>query len=127
MKGFFRLSLSTYIIIGLLVFYAVYYIVVRPILAKKRLHELHPDGFPVTYDFYDDMLVIISSTQSSDETVRLKYADVQRKIKERKYIIVLSTVKRNRLGLYKAVMTSEDLERVRRHLNERCPQRKTGA
>ena len=121
----FRLSPATWIVIGVLVFYPVFCIVIRPILAKKRLHELHPDGFPVTYDFFDDTLVISTSTQTTDETFRLKYADVQRKIKETKNTIALSTVQRNRIALYKAVMTSEELERVRGILKERCPQHRT--
>ena len=57
--------------------------------------------------------------------ILLSYADVQRKIKETKYTIALSTVQRNRIALYKAVMTSEELERVRGILKERCPQHRT--
>ncbi|MBQ6174157.1 MAG: hypothetical protein IJK28_06000, partial [Clostridia bacterium] len=83
-----------------------------------------PDGFPVTYDFFDDTLVISSATKTSDETFRLKYADVQRKIRETRYTIALSTGQRNRIGLYKAVMAPEETEQVRKLLNERCPQRK---
>lgn len=120
----FRASLSTYMIIGFLAVYAVFEIVIRPILAQKRLREFHPDGFPVTYDFFDDTLVISSATKTSDETFRLKYADVQRKIRETRYTIALSTGQRNRIGLYKAVMAPEETEQVRKLLNERCPQRK---
>lgn len=127
LKTVFGLSLTTYLIIGLLVIYVLYLIVIRPILARKRLRELHPNGFPVTYDFFDDTLVIRAVTQTTDETFRLKYADVQRKIRDTKYVIGLSTGQRNRVGLYKAVMTPEETEQVRRLLHERCPQRKRRA
>lgn len=112
---------------GFLVCYAIELIVIRPNQAKKRLHELHPDGLPVTYDFFDDVLVISSATQTVDETYRLKYSDVRRKIRETRFVITLSTGQRNRIGLYKTVMTLEETEQVRRLLHERCPQRKTKA
>ncbi len=123
----FHASSGTCIIAGFLVLYALYLIIIRPGQAKKRMLELHPNGFPVTYDFFDDVLVISSATQTADETFRLKYTDVQRKIRETRYAITLSTGKRNRISLYKTIMTPEETEQVQRLLNERCPQRKTKA
>ena len=123
----FSASPGTCVIAGFLVLFAVYLMIIRPGQAKKRLRELHPNGLHVTYDFFDDVLVISSATQTADETFRLRYADVQRKIGETGYVISLSTGKRNRIGLYKTVMTPEETERVRKLLNERCPQRRTKA
>ena len=124
---FFSPSLTTYLIAGFLVFFALYLIIIRPMLAKKRMRELYPNGIPVTYDFFDDALVIRSATQTADETFRLKYADVQRKIKDTRFMITLSTGQRNKVNLYHVVMTPEEAEQVLRLLNERCPQRKTKA
>ena len=72
----------------------------------------------------------VSEVQVVREDLNIKmglpYADVQRKIKETKHWFLLSTARKNRIYLYKAIMTPEEAERVRRLLNERCPQRKTG-
>ena len=123
-KDVFRLFPEGTLILGFLAFQALLFIIIRPFQAKKRLHELNPGGFPIAYDFFDDHMVIAVATQTSDETVRLKYTDVQRKIKEDKYIIRLSTGQRNRIGLYKAAMAPEEVGQVRELLKERCPQRK---
>ncbi|MBR3179429.1 MAG: hypothetical protein IKF49_07970 [Clostridia bacterium] len=120
-------SLSTYILAGFIVIFALFLIIIRPNQEKKRLHELDPDGFPVTYDFFDDVLVISSASQTADETFRLKYSDVQKRIRETKFVITLLTGQRNRIGLYKTVMTPQETEQVQRLLKERCPQRKTKA
>ena len=120
----FRASFGTCLIAGFLVLFAVYLIVIRPGLAKKSFHELFPDGLPVAYAFYDDTLVIRSATQTADQTFRLKYADVQRKIREYRYTIALSTGSRNMVSLYKTVMTPEEAKQVRKLLEERCPQRR---
>ena len=124
-KTFFSASPASFMMIGFLVLYALYLIVFRPLQGKKRLHELHPEGLPVVYDFYEDQLVVRSATQTSDETYRLKYADVQRKIKETKFLFILATAKRNKIGLFKAVMSPDNTESIRKLLNERCPQRKS--
>ncbi len=123
-KEILSVSPGNCLLIGFIVLYALYLIVFRPLQAGKRLRELHPEGFPVVYDFYEDQLVIHSASQTADETFRLKYADVQRKIRETKYMFKLATANRNKIGLYKAVMTAENTESIRRLLNERCPQRK---
>ena len=116
------ISLSTYLIAAMIVFDALYMIVFKPIQARKRMQEFEPDGFPVTYDCFDDHLAISSVTQTSYDTFRLKYSDVQRKIRETGRVIILSTGHRNKIILYKAVMTGEEAGQIRKLLNDRCPQ-----
>ena len=113
-----------FFLLGFLALYALYLLLIRPFLAGKRMRELYPDGLPIVYDFFEEMLVINSSTQAADQTVRMKYGDVQRKIRETGHVFRLSTGQRNRLGLYKAIMTEEEIGRVRVLLKERCPQHK---
>ena len=86
------------------------------------MRELYPDGLPIVYDFFEEMLVINSSSQAADQTIRLKYGDVRRRIRENGHIFKLSTGQRNRLGLYKAIMTGDEIRSVRALLKERCPQ-----
>ena len=114
------------IFLGCIALYALIHLLIRPFQGRKRFRELYPEGMPVVYAFYGDRMKIHSVTAISDQTARLPYADVQRKIKETKHWIRLSTARKNRIYLYKAIMTPEEAERVRRLLNERCPQRKTG-
>ena len=115
---------STWLIAAMIVFYALYLIVIKPIQARKRVQEFDPNGFPVTYDFFDDHVAISSVTQSNDSTFRLKYSDVRRKIRETGRVIILSTGHRNKILLYKTVMTGEEAGQVRKLLNDRCPQHK---
>jgi hypothetical protein len=123
-NSFFSMSFTTSVIIGLIAVYAVLCIGVRPMRARKRFHELYSEGAQAVYDFFDDQLVIRISSSTADETFRLKYSDVRRKIKETRYLILLSTGQKNRVALYKAVMTPDQTERTRKLLNERCPQRR---
>ncbi len=115
---------SLFILLGFLVLYALYLVLLRPYLAGKRMRERYPDGLPIVYDFFEDMLVIDSSTPAADQTLRLKYDEVRRKIRETGHIFRLSTGQRNRLGLYKAIMTGDEIRSVRALLKERCPQHK---
>ena len=108
----------------LLVLYALYLLILRPNSAVKRLRELSPGGIPVTYDFYEDQVVWMTKTEKTDEVLRIKYADVQRKIIETKYHIIISTGQRNRLSFYKTIMTPEETIHVMTLLKERCPLRK---
>ncbi|MBQ6529258.1 MAG: hypothetical protein IJI38_12095 [Clostridia bacterium] len=121
-KTVFSISSTTFLTIGFIVLFAILLIGVKPMRARKQFRELHPEGLPIVYDFFDDQLVIHSSSSSADETFRLKYADVRRKIKETRHMILLATGQKNRIGLYKTVMTPDQLESVRKLLNERCPQ-----
>ena len=115
---------SLFVLLGFLLLYALYLFLIRPYLAGKRMRERYPDGLPIVYDFFEDMLVIDSSTPAADQTLRLKYDEVRRKIRETGHIFRLSTGQRNRLGMYKAIMTEDEVVRVRALLKERCPQRK---
>ena len=121
-KTVFSISSTTFLTIGFIVLFAILLIGVKPMRARKQFRELHPEGLPIVYDFFDDQLVIHSSSSSADETFRLKYADVRRKIKETRHMILLATGQKNRISLYKTVMTPDQLESVRKLLNERCPQ-----
>lgn len=123
-RGVFDGRVSNFIIIGFLVFYALYLIVIRPMQVGKRVRELNPDGTPLTYDFYEDRVAISTMSKSITETYQIEYAKVQRKIKEDKYSFQLSTGQKNRIGLTKIIMTAEEIENVRKLLKERCPQRK---
>ena len=76
----------TLTIAGCISLYAVLVLLVRPSQMVKRMRERYPTGIPFVYDFYEDELVIRSSSRSGDETVRLLYAEVQRRIKDRKYV-----------------------------------------
>ncbi|MBR4235790.1 MAG: hypothetical protein IKR85_06985 [Clostridia bacterium] len=111
-------------IIGLLILYAVVLLLVRPAQLAKRMRELYPTGMPLVYDFYVDRLVLNSSSHSGDQTVRLLYSDVQRRIKEHKYTITLSTGQKNRYSLFKSIMTPEEVAVVRDLLKTHCPQHK---
>ena len=113
-----------YVIVGFLILYAVVLFLVRPAQIAKRMHELYPTGMPLVYDFYDDRLVINSSSPSGDQTMRLLYSDVQRRIKEHKYTITLSTGQKNRYSLFKSIMTPEEVAVVRDLLKTHCPQHK---
>ena len=117
-------SSAWYIAAGFLALYALIIFLIKPILAGKRMRELYPEGFPVTYNFYGEQLVMQATTQMSDETIRIRYADVQRRIRENKYIIVLSTNQRNRFSVYKTIMTPEETITVMELLKARCPQHK---
>ena len=88
------------------------------------MRERYPDGLPVVYVFFDNMLVIGSCEAAADQTLRMKYGDVRRRIRENGHIFKLSTGQRNRLGLYKAIMTGDEIRSVRALLKERCPQHK---
>ena len=109
---------------AVIVFYAVNNLVIKPARAAKRMRERDPEGAPFVYDFYEDRLEIKSSSQSSDETIRVKYADVQRRIRESRYILMLSTGQRNRFLLYKTIMTPEEASQMVELLCTRCPQRR---
>ena len=111
-------------IIGLLILYAVVLLLVRPAQLAQRMRELYPTGMPLVYDFYVDRLVLNSSSHSGDQTVRLLYSDVQRRIKEHKYTITLSTGQKNRYSLFKSIMTPEEVAVVRDLLKTHCPQHK---
>ena len=115
---------SIFVLLGFLILYALYLLLIRPYLAGKRMRERHPDGLPIDYDFFEEMLVINSSSQLADQTIRMKYGDVRRRIRENGHIFKLSTGQRNRLGLYKAIMTGDEIRSVRALLKERCPQHK---
>ena len=113
-----------FFLLGFLALYALYLVLIRPYLAGKRMRERYPDGLPIVYDFFEEMLVINSSSQAADQTIRMKYGDVRRRIRENGHIFKLSTGQRNRLGLYKAIMTGDEIRSVRALLKERCPQHK---
>ncbi len=115
-------GLGLFILLGFLALYALYLLLIRPYLTGKRMRERYPDGLPIVYDFFEEMLVINSSSQAADQTIRLKYGDVRRRIRETGHVFILSTGQRNRLGLYKAIMTDDEIGRVRTLLKERCPQ-----
>ena len=106
-----------------LILVALYLLLIRPFLAGERMRRLHPEGIRVKCDFYDDRLVLNASGRSEDGTIRLMYADVRRRITETRYSFTLSTDQRNKLSLFKTVMKPDEVERVRRLLKERCPQR----
>ena len=112
-------------IAGIFALCAVLVLLVRPSQMVKRMRERYPTGIPFVYDFYEDELVIRSSSRSGDETVRLLYTEVQRRIKDRKYVITLSTGRKNRFGLFKAIMTPQEVTAVLELLKARCPQRKS--
>ena len=117
-------GLGIFILLGFLALYALYLLLIRPYLTGKRMRERYPDGLPIVYDFFEEMLVINSSSQAADQTIRMKYGDVRRRIRENGHIFKLSTGQRNRLGLYKAIMTGDEIRSVRALLKERCPQHK---
>ncbi|MBQ9408145.1 MAG: hypothetical protein IJU28_01960 [Clostridia bacterium] len=123
-RGVFDGSIADFVIIGFLIIYALYLIVIRPTQVGKRIRELNPGGTPLTYDFYEDRIVFSTMSKSVAETYQIEYAKVQRKIKEDKYSFRLSTGQKNRIGLSKIIMTAEEIESVRKLLKERCPQRK---
>ena len=112
-------------VLFLLALYAAYLLVYRPYRACRQIRELHPDGVHWTYDFYDDHLDYISESTASTQTVHMRYADVQRKIRDLRSGFVLRTNQRNGLVVYKSIMTPQEIESVRALLNERCPQKKT--
>ena len=115
---------TLFVIVGFLILCAVVQFLVRPAQMAKRMRELYPTGMPLVYDFYDDRLVINSSSPSGDQTARLFYSDVQRRIKEHKYVITLSTGQKNRYSLFKVIMTPEEVAAVRDLLKTHCPQHK---
>lgn len=115
---------TLYVIFVFFIVYAVNLLLVRPMRAGKRMRELFPEGLPVVYEFFNDRLVINASGQSGEETVRLNYANVQRRIGDTKNVFTLSTGQKNRYNLFKAVMTPEETARVRELLQARCPQRR---
>ena len=123
-QSVFKASWTWSLMAVLLIYYALYLLVYRPIRAGKRIHELYPDGIPISYDFYNDYLIDKSTTDSSDDTSRIKYADVQRKITENRSNIILPIGRRNKCFLFKAIMTPEEAEKALKLLKERCPQHK---
>ncbi len=115
---------SFFILLGFLLLYALYLLLIKPYQLGKSMRERYPDGLPIVYDFFEEMLVLNSSSQAADQTIRLKYGDVRRRIRENGHIFKLSTGQRNRLGLYKAIMTGDEIRSVRALLKERYPQHK---
>ena len=115
-----------WLILGFLVLYALILLVIRPIQAANYVRRLVPDGIPITYDFYEDHLELTADTSESNQTLRMAYADVQRKIRVTRTNIILSTGRKNTMTLYKSVMTPQEAETVLELLKARCPQRKLG-
>lgn len=122
--GVFREPSTLCILIGFFVLYAFILIVIKPMQAKRRFHELYNGELPISYDLYEDYLAVTSVSATADQTFRLRYSDVQRKIKETKYVITLSTGRKNKLGLYKALMSPDEADAVLSLLRSRCPQRR---
>ena len=118
------------VIVPALIFLALYgvlLLVYRPYKAGKRFRELYPNDVKMTYDFRDDQLDVITDSQTTSQTLHLRYADVQRKIRDLRSGFVLRTNQRNGLVVYKSIMSPQEIESVRALLNERCPQKKVSA
>ena len=112
------------IFIAVVVFMTAYLLLYVPFRATRRFRELYPGSSPCAYDFFEDILVFSVTTRSSDETFRLRYADVRRGVAENRYAFILTTGQRNRIQLYKSVMTPEETVKVREFLLSRCPRRR---
>lgn len=112
------------VFVSSIVLFILYLLILRPYRAVKQLRELSPGGIPFTYDFYEDHVVEMAKTEKSDEVVRFKYSEVQRKIIETKYHIIIITGQRIKLSFYKTIMTPDEAIHVMDLLKERCPQRK---
>ena len=109
------------VVFGFLIIYFVIGCLIRPGRLEKRARELFPQGNHVSYDFYEDELAVSAENTSGAEIIRFRYADMKRKRVETKAYITVSTRRKNRLGLYKAVMTPEQIKDARAILNARCP------
>ena len=123
-EAFFQSPVAWIIIAAVMAFDLLFLLLIRPALTGKSVRELYPDGAPVIYDFFEDRLVICFQTKTIDETVRVSYADVLRKIIETKYQFILQTNQRNRIFVFKTIMTPEEMQNVRELLKSRCPQRR---
>ena len=119
-------GLFTWLIFGIIALFGVYCIVIRPAQAVKQLRKLQPDGIRVRYDFYEEHLVKTVVTSTTEQKIRVKYADVRRKIRETRINIILPSVQQEPVLLYKTIMTPREEESVRALLKERCPQRRNG-
>ena len=117
-------SFAFWVYIGLIALYGLFLLVIRPRQAEKQLLRSDPNGIPACYDFYEDHLEVNLVSQTAEQTIRIKYADVQRKIKETGLCITLASVQKNRVSLYKTIMTLQETEKARELLRTRCPQRK---
>ena len=115
-------TIMPYVFIGFVVLYGLFLILIRPVIAEKRMRELYPGGTPIIYDFYDDKLVVTVNSVSANETFRLKYNSIRLKVSESKYLFMLSTGQKNKFSLYKTIMTPEEIEKVRGLLNAGCLQ-----
>ncbi len=109
------------VVFGFLIIYFVIGCLIRPWRLEKQARELFPQGNHISYDFYEDELAVSAENTSGAEIIRFRYADMKRKRVETKAYITVSTRRKNRLGLYKAVMTPEQIENARAILNARCP------
>ena len=125
--GVFTKGAMPFILIGFIALYAILLFLIRPYQTMKRMRELYPGGIAFVYNFYEDRLEASSTSKTGDSTVRFKYSDVQRKIKETSYAFVLSTEQRNRYLLFKRIMTPDEAAAVRELLSARCPQGKRHA
>ena len=117
-------SFAFWMYIGFIALYGLYLLVIRPRQAEKQLLRTDPDGIPASYAFYEDQLVVNIVSQTAEQTIRIRYADVQRKIKESALCISLVSVRKDRVSLFKTIMTPREMESVLALLRERCPQRR---
>lgn len=117
-------SFAFWLLAAMLALYGLVVLVLRPAQAVKQMRELHPDGIEIDYSFFEDELVVKAVSPTADETLRIRYSDVRRKIRETPISIVLSAGVRKNFGLHKTVMTPREAESVLALLRERCPQRR---
>lgn len=93
-----------------------------PSRIRRQFRERYPDGSAIAYAFYEEYLETAVSNAAEKGMVRLRYADVRKRIEETDAYWLLTTAHRNTRILHKAVMTPDEIAWVRDLLRSRCPQ-----
>ena len=104
----------------LLIVYFALFCLIRPNRLTKRMRELSPQGSHLSYDFYEEELIISAENASGAETLHLRYADMKPRRRETRAYISVRTRQKNGVSLFKAIMTPEQIENARAILDARC-------
>ena len=89
---------------------------------KNQFLEATPEGAPIIYRFFDDHFETLVNAEKQKVDLKANYSEIQRKIYEDDLCFVVRT--RNTYSFHKTLMTPDEVEAVRKLLQERCPQKK---
>ena len=107
--------------IGVIRIFHMWYV---PKKMKNQFLEATPEGAPIIYRFFDDHFETLVNAEKQKTELKVKYTEIQRKIYENAYCFVAMTGRKNTYSFHKTLMTPEEVEAVRKLLQERCPQKK---